>query len=179
MNIQEIQEEIKGLLERLNTRELYTVLLIIVVGFGSFGLGRLSKLQEGKSPIRIEQASAAVLSSSASAPLQRGEKRILGASQDLERSSSNAKGVQLRYEGAESSRGRGDDSPAVSASGSLPAEALAKAGQLVASKGGTKYHFPWCSGAQRISEANKIWFNSVEEARKAGYTPASNCKGLK
>ena len=34
------------------------------------------------------------------APLQRGEKRIRGASQDLERPSSNAKGVQPRYEGA-------------------------------------------------------------------------------
>jgi len=53
------------------------------------------------------------------------------------------------------------------------------AGMYVASKNGTKYHFPWCSGAKAISEANKIWFNSVEEARAAGYTPAANCKGLK
>lgn len=53
------------------------------------------------------------------------------------------------------------------------------AGMYVASKNGTKYHFPWCSGAKSISEANKIWFDSVEEARAAGYTPASNCKGLK
>ena len=37
--------------------------------------------------------------SSSSSPLQRGEKRIRGASQDLERPSSDAKGVQLRYEG--------------------------------------------------------------------------------
>ena len=44
---------------------------------------------------------------SSSAPFQRGEKRTLGASQDLERPSSDAKGVQLRYEGSESSRGRG------------------------------------------------------------------------
>lgn len=50
---------------------------------------------------------------------------------------------------------------------------------VVASKSGTKYHFPWCTGAKQISEANKIVFPSPEEARKAGYTPASNCKGLK
>ncbi len=50
---------------------------------------------------------------------------------------------------------------------------------VVASKNGTKYHYPWCSGAKQISEQNKITFNSTEEARKAGYTPASNCKGLK
>ena len=53
------------------------------------------------------------------------------------------------------------------------------AGMYIASKNGTKYHFPWCSGAKTISEANKIWFNSIEKARAAGYTPASNCKGLK
>lgn len=51
-------------------------------------------------------------------------------------------------------------------------------GILVGSKNGTKYHFPWCSGAQRIKEENKIWFSSKEEAEKAGYTPAANCKGL-
>jgi len=51
-------------------------------------------------------------------------------------------------------------------------------GRLVASRNGTKYHFPWCAGAQQISEANKIWFESAEEARRAGYTPAGNCKGL-
>lgn len=51
-------------------------------------------------------------------------------------------------------------------------------GIVVASKNGTKYHFPWCSGAQRIAEKNLISFNSIEEARDAGYTPAANCKGL-
>ncbi len=50
---------------------------------------------------------------------------------------------------------------------------------FVASKNGTKYHYPWCSGAQSIKEENKIWFSTAEEAKKAGYEPASNCKGLK
>ena len=54
-----------------------------------------------------------------------------------------------------------------------------KFGLIVASKGGTKYHYPWCSGASRMKEENKIWFNSTEDARRAGYTPAANCKGLK
>jgi hypothetical protein len=52
-------------------------------------------------------------------------------------------------------------------------------GAVVASKNGTKYHFPWCPGAATIKEENKVTFASVEEARKAGYQPASNCKGLK
>ncbi len=51
-------------------------------------------------------------------------------------------------------------------------------GQVVASKNGTKYYFPWCAGVDRISDANKVWFNSVENAEAKGYSPASNCKGL-
>jgi len=51
-------------------------------------------------------------------------------------------------------------------------------GMLVGSKNSDKYHYPWCSGAKRISDANKVWFSSVEEARATGYKPAGNCPGL-
>jgi len=51
-------------------------------------------------------------------------------------------------------------------------------GGVVASKTGSKYHLPWCAGAQTIREENKIWFATVEDARRAGYTPAANCKGI-
>jgi hypothetical protein len=51
--------------------------------------------------------------------------------------------------------------------------------QVVASKNSTKYHYPWCAGAKQISPQNLITFDSIEAARAAGYTPASNCKGLK
>lgn len=50
---------------------------------------------------------------------------------------------------------------------------------FVASRSGTRYYFPWCGSASRIKEENKIWFASEAEARKAGFTPAANCKGLK
>jgi hypothetical protein len=48
----------------------------------------------------------------------------------------------------------------------------------VGSKNGSKYHFPWCVGAKQIKEENKIFFATKDEAEKAGYAPASNCKGL-
>jgi len=51
-------------------------------------------------------------------------------------------------------------------------------GLYVGSKSGTKYHLPTCSGAQRISESNKVWFATKAEAEKAGYTPALNCPGI-
>jgi len=67
--------------------------------------------------------------------------------------------------------------------GSLPVASsttsVNSAGQVVASKNGNKYHYPWCPGAKQISEKNKITFNSIEEAKSAGYSAASNCKGLK
>jgi len=51
-------------------------------------------------------------------------------------------------------------------------------GLYVASKNSDKYHLPDCSGAKRIAEHNKIWFNSKEEAEGLGYQPAANCPGL-
>lgn len=60
-----------------------------------------------------------------------------------------------------------------SAAGFLTNEA-----EVVGSRNSDKYHYPWCSGAKRISEANKVYFKTVEEAQAAGYTPAGNCPGL-
>jgi len=67
----------------------------------------------------------------------------------------------------------------ISKSGEVqPLQILPIGGKYVASKNSNKYHAPWCSGAQRIKEENKIWFNNKEEAEASGYTPASNCKGI-
>jgi hypothetical protein len=49
---------------------------------------------------------------------------------------------------------------------------------VVASRGGTKYYLPWCAGADRITDANKVWFASPEAAAASGYEPAANCDGL-
>ena len=51
-------------------------------------------------------------------------------------------------------------------------------GKYVASKSGTAYHLPWCPGAVKIKEENKIWFQNNAEAESRGYKPASNCPGL-
>lgn len=158
MNIPELRLKVKEGLETLQNKEIYTAFLILVVGLCSFGLGRLSLFEGQKAPIIISNAipfdsvqTASALSSSPSSPRGENEVARQGSSELLLPSSS------LKEEEAKPAPG----------------------GQLVASKGGTKYYFPWCGSASRISEANKVWFNSVEEARKAGYTPAANCKGLK
>jgi hypothetical protein len=99
----------------LRTRKglnIYFSIVLILIAVASFGLGRLSKIEENKVPIELE------------------------------------------------------------------ASAVLTEGELVGSKNGSVYHLPWCSGAQRIKEENKVWFNSKEEAEKAGYRAATNCKGI-
>ena len=51
--------------------------------------------------------------------------------------------------------------------------------EVIGSKTGKKYYFPWCGTLKRVKPENQIHFASVEEARVAGYLPAGNCKGLK
>lgn len=45
-------------------------------------------------------------------------------------------------------------------------------GKYAASKNGTKYYTPGCSGLKRIKKENIIWFNSVEDAILQGYSAA-------
>src|SRR3990167_6805403 len=42
-------------LNMLQNKDIFVVLLILLVGFGGFGLGRLSKIEEAKEPITIEE----------------------------------------------------------------------------------------------------------------------------
>lgn len=51
-------------------------------------------------------------------------------------------------------------------------------GPVIGSKSGKKYYFPWCGTVKRIKPENQVPFNSIAEAKKAGFTPGGNCKGL-
>lgn len=99
--------------------DLLIAFLVILVGIGSFGLGRLSVARGEGSPISMHM----VATTPAPTPLPLG-------------------------------------------------------GQIVASRTGAKYYYPWCGGAKTISPANLVWFSSEAKAKAAGYSPASNCKGL-
>lgn len=115
-SIKEIIEKIKS-----GGGEWLVIGSILLASTLGFGLGRLSKIEAQKPPVRIEQKTASVVLSQVDAP---------------------------------------------------------KAGNYVASKNGTKYHLPSCPGAKQISEKNKIFFATKDEAERAGFTPAANCKGL-
>ena len=134
---------IQEIVNKCKSDEVYIALVVIFVGIGAFGLGRLSKIESARQGVTIEAPAAVV--------------EALVAENSVSNLASGPSNT--------------DFSPV--------SDSSKTGGQVVASKTGTKYHFPWCAGARTISEANKITFNSAEEARASGYTPASNCKGLK
>ncbi len=138
MSIKEILKKCKSFFGLVDNKDIFIVLIIILSSLASFGLGRLSKIEESRSPIIIENA-----------PIENG-------------TSSPSSKINLLQEASIIKAG-------------LPVQT---GGGYVASKNGTKYYFPWCGAAQKISEKNKITFASKEEAEKAGYQPAANCKGL-
>ena len=109
-----------------NEKDIFLAIIIAFVALFGFGFGRLSKIEETRAPVKIENLSASV----------------------SEIGFCVAPAAETWFQ------------------------------KFVASKNGDKYHFPWCAGAKRIKEANKIWFATQEEAKANGYSPASNCKGL-
>lgn len=47
--------------------------------------------------------------------------------------------------------------------------------EYVSSRNGKLYYTLNCSGVNRISKNNKIWFSSSKEAEEAGYSFSSSC----
>ena len=69
--------------------------------------------------------------------------------------------------------------PSASSTGVVLGASSSTSSEVIGSKTGKKYYFPWCGTLKRVKPENQIHFTSVEEARSAGYLPAANCKGLK
>ncbi|MFA5997085.1 MAG: hypothetical protein WC791_01195 [Candidatus Paceibacterota bacterium] len=140
-SIQRLVEKIKGLgrFEAPNLRtipdDLFLGLIIILVAFGSFGLGRLSKIQGSKTPVRFENA-------------------LLAPAESVTAKTS------------------------VTNQSASVIDATSNSTDLVGSKNGTKYYYPWCSGVKNIFPSNLIHFASKSEAEARGYTPSATCKGL-
>ena len=48
-------------------------------------------------------------------------------------------------------------------------------GTLLGNANSKKYHLPDCSGAQNMSEQNKVWFKTAADAETSGYSPCQLC----
>ncbi len=115
MNIPEIASKIKALVP--GGGEWLVPAMVLLVGLASFGLGRLSAIEEAWPSVLLRRAETAPR------PLPLG-------------------------------------------------------GEVVASRSGSVYYFPWCGGVSAIKPENMRSFKDEEAARAAGYRPAKNCKGL-
>ena len=117
-NIHDWREKINTLLDEV-VGKWGIAIIVFLVALASFGLGRLSALEDVQPPVAIGEAPEAAKPAS-----------------------------------------------------------LFMGGLVVASRSGSVYYYPWCTGAGKILPANQRWFASESDAQKAGYTPAKACKGL-
>lgn len=123
-------------------------LIVMLAALLSFGIGRLSALEEGRGQVIIHPPSQAASASFAAAR------------------NSSAIAVPDPWLSEEEAPSRNPH-----ASGNPDGPRI-----FVASKNGTKYYPVDCGGAKRIGDKNKIWFPTEEAARLAGYSRAANCK---
>lgn len=147
MSIMDFPNKIKSWAGSRQGRDVYIVTLIIVVGFGAFGLGRLSVSQnDSTSSVQLvyprgESGTASVVPASILSP----------------KSSSVS-------------------TPSIKSDLSLQNSVDNSGKDIVASSRGSKYYYTWCSGAKNLSEANKIFFSTESEAEAAGYSKSTSCK---
>ncbi len=144
-------EKIKLFRTYLDRKDVFTILLIISISSVSFLLGKLSALDQKKIPVTVEAVLSEQVVSNSASVFVAGEadvKKATPTNTVKTKEVINTKQPSLSQQ------------------------------NYVASKTGTKYHLPSCASAKKISEKNKIWFATKEEAEQAGFSPASNCKGL-
>jgi hypothetical protein len=137
MSIKDIVEKIKP-----HIRQLYKLILIVVIASIFFALGRISALEERKTPIKIIYPNT------------------------------NQTGSVIDSVSSNSNLGE-------SATNAVSTSNVSDGGQVIGSKSGKKYYFPWCGTVKMIKPENQVKFASIAEAKKAGFVPGGNCKGLK
>lgn len=144
----------KSIFEKLKLyqNEIFLVVVIMLVGLISFGLGRLSaENKTAELNIKSTLLNTADLN-----------KIVTDGSIKSSKTQKNNSVPPIVAEGTDS------DVAAMA----LPAQ------KIVGNKGSKIYHYESCPGALKMKEENKIYFASILEAKSAGFRPAGNCPGL-
>lgn len=151
MSIKDFGQKIKGYGKGEQGKDLYIVILLVVVAGTSFGLGRLSlahKAGNGVSLVYPRESAEALVQPANS--LIGAQKAVSGTTNKPASAGSDAVLTKPGIDG------------------------ISK--QIVASSRGSKYYYVWCSGAKSLSETNKIYFATEAEAEAQGYTKSTSCK---
>ncbi len=154
MRLPEMLQKIKDF--RDLPKDIFILLVILLVGIGSFALGRMSTFEEQRREnVTVSQSALSGHSGlSANALSAVGEKPAFP--------------LESKTTFSTPTREVGEVTGVV---GTIK-------GAYVASKTGAVFYAPWCGGVKRIKEENKVWFESKEAAVSKGYRPAENCKGM-
>ena len=152
---------IRNIIEKIKLYQdsLFLVAAIMLVGFIGFGLGRLSAKYRAPN---LNINSTLINTADLNKIITQDEVKIQSAKSAPVRS--------VNYQADFSS-----NVPLEPNSTSSREVAVQK---VVGNKQSKIYHLENCPGALKMKEENKIYFNSVGEAQKAGYRPAGNCAGL-
>ena len=139
-------------------KPFYWLILFGAIASIFFALGRLSAIEERHEPIKILQSPESQTANAISATESSQSVGNVGSG-----TTENTTSAGTVIAGA------------TATSASSP---VAPGGQVIGSKTGKKYYFPWCGTVKRIKPENQVTFASVDLAKAAGYTPGGNCKGL-
>lgn len=146
MSIPKIAEKIKSLAQNSRGKDILSIILIIIISFGSFFLGRNSAINTSTSQVQIYGARGIV------------ERKFNNLDPDTDTSSQNTTTSDL----------------VASAGASIGGNIYAK-GNYLASSRGKKYYPIDCPAAQNIKESNRVYFKTAGEAETKGYTLSSSC----
>jgi hypothetical protein len=135
-------------MENDNKNKLFLVVVIILIGLIGFGLGRLSSKYQ-----------TAKLNINSTISNETDLSKIITSGAMPNVASSN-KSVSVVAE---------------SESGDIGVASIVK---IIGNKNSKIYHREDCPGALKMSESNKVIFESILAAKEAGYRPAGNCPGL-
>ena len=138
-------EKIKHFLLSEQGKDILTVLIVIFASTASFELGRLSK-SEQNSAFKVDYA---------------------------DQSANALEGLKRAYTGVINDTKAQISTDEASVTNQVDSVSTEK--NFFASKRGHNYYSVGCSGGKTLSEANKIWFSTGEEAEKAGYKLSKSC----
>lgn len=168
MSIPIYLEKIKSFLGSEKGKDVFIFIVIVCVAISSFILGKLSVADNVASKPMVVKFDPSVTDYF----FKEGEG---GKSVTPALSENLATSVESNSETAIGEVAGDSESDADANDSEVGNTAEAQKGDIVASSRGSKYYYVYCSGAKSLSEANKIYFSSEEEAEANGYSLSASC----
>src|SRR3989344_6311485 len=141
-------EKIKEFLESDKGKDIMIVTIVILVGLGSFELGRLSKEGNGSGGVKIEYTED-ISNQQAGNVISVMESSSLLPARNASHNDAGGQNIEI-------------------------ANSVGK--NFFASNRGTKYYSIGCSAGKTIKQENRVYFATSEDAQRAGYELSSSCR---